>query len=72
MIKVTRINNEEFLVNGDMIEFIEETPDTVLSLMSGRKVVVREKAEEVVALITEYKRKLFTLGPDRKTVRGEK
>lgn len=52
MIKVTRINKQEkFWVNEDLIEFMEETPDTILSMASGRKVPVAETAEEVVRLI---------------------
>ena len=60
MIKVTRINKvEEFWVNDDKIEFIEETPDTILSLESGKKIAVAETAEEVIRLITERKREIF-------------
>jgi len=52
MIKVTRINKlEKFWVNDNLIEFMEETPDTILSMASGRKVPVAETAEEVVRLI---------------------
>lgn len=59
MIKVHRLNNEEFLVNCDLIEFIEETPDTVISMTSGRKLVVSEASDEVKRLIIEYKRQLY-------------
>ncbi|NLB28864.1 MAG: flagellar FlbD family protein [Clostridiales bacterium] len=56
MIKVTRINGkEEFYVNENQIEFIEETPDTVISLESGKKVVVMESAEEIIRRIAAYK-----------------
>lgn len=59
MINVTRLNGEEFVVNADMIEFIEETPDTVISLITGKKVVVKERKEEVIAKVIEYKRKIL-------------
>ncbi len=59
MIKVSRLNKEEFFVNPDLIEFIEETPDTVISLQSGRKVVVAESVEEIVESIVRYKRKIY-------------
>lgn len=59
MINVTRLNGDEFIVNADMIEFIEETPDTVISLITGRKVVVKEKKEEVIEKVIEYKRKIL-------------
>lgn len=48
MIYVTRLNNEEFVVNADLIEFIEKTPDTVISLTTGKKIVVKETPEEII------------------------
>lgn len=57
MIKVTRINKSgQFWVNESLIEFMEETPDTILSMASGRKVPVAESAEEVVRLIAQIRR----------------
>ena len=56
MILVTRINKKtQFYVNEDMIEFIEETPDTILSLNTGKRVVVMETALEVIQRIHEEK-----------------
>jgi len=59
MIRVTRLNHEPFFVNADLIEFIEATPDTVLTLATGKKVVVCEKAEDIVAKIIAYKKQIF-------------
>lgn len=60
MIKLTRINKiDRFWVNEDKIEFIEETPDTIISLESGKKFSVAESAEEVVGLIVFRKREIF-------------
>ncbi len=59
MISVHRLNNDEFLVNCDLIEFVEETPDTVISMTSGRKLVVSESRDEIKRLIVEYKRKIY-------------
>ena len=59
MVRVHRLNNQEFLVNCELIEFVEETPNTVISMVSGRKLVVSETSEEVKSLIIEYKRKIF-------------
>ncbi|MGI6193209.1 MAG: flagellar FlbD family protein [Christensenellales bacterium] len=59
MIRVHRLNNEEFWVNCDLIEFVEATPDTVISMTSGRKLVVAEPCEEIRRLIIEYKRQIF-------------
>ncbi len=60
MIRVTRLNKEAFLVNSDLIEFVEETPHTVISMMSGRRLVVSEPSDEVCRLIIEYKRQVFS------------
>ena len=58
MITVHRINNESLMVNCDMIEFIEETPDTVISMASGRKLVVSESCGRIKDLVIQYKRKI--------------
>jgi len=56
MILVTRINKtSQFYVNEDLIEFIEETPDTILTMDSGKKVNVSEEALEIVEKIREEK-----------------
>ena len=60
MIMVTRINKvERFYINEELIEFIEETPDTVISMESGKKVVVMENAGTVIDRIIHEKRKLY-------------
>jgi len=55
MIKVTRLNGEKFYINPDLIEFIEETPDTVVSMTTGRKVIVRESVSDILKHILEYR-----------------
>jgi flagellar protein FlbD len=55
VIHATRLNNEEFIVNADLIEFIEKTPDTVLTLITGKKIMVRESSEEIVNRVLEYR-----------------
>jgi flagellar protein FlbD len=54
MIKLHRINGDEFILNPDHIELIEERPDTVITLISDRKYIVKEKCEDVLNLIIEY------------------
>ena len=58
MIKVTRFNHSELMVNADLIEFVEDTPDTVITMLTGRKVLVLEPVEEVVARIKQYRREV--------------
>jgi flagellar protein FlbD len=56
MIKVTRLNGREFVVNADLIQFMEETPDTVITLVNHEKVVVKESADELIRRVMEYQR----------------
>lgn len=55
MIKITRLDQSALIVNADLIEFIEQTPDTALSMITGRRVLVQESVEEVLGKIAEYR-----------------
>lgn len=55
MIKVSRLNNTEFMINCELIEFIEETPDTVITLTTGKKFVVKDSIDELLKKVIEYK-----------------
>ncbi|MBI4179690.1 flagellar FlbD family protein [bacterium] len=63
MIEVTRLNGEKFLVNPHQIEFIEKTPDTVISLVSGRKIMVKDDVADLTGRIVKYRRSLVDAGP---------
>lgn len=58
MIQVTRLNGSQVWVNALLIEAVEETPDTYISLFNGKKIIVLEKAPQVIQLITEYIQKV--------------
>ncbi|MFZ5966586.1 MAG: flagellar FlbD family protein [Bacillota bacterium] len=60
MIKVTRLNKEEYVINCDLVEFIEATPDTVITLTTGKKVVVLETIDDVISKIIQYKQMIFS------------
>lgn len=62
MIQLTRLNHASLIVNCELIEHIESTPDTVLSMTSGQRITVLEPAEEVVRRVVEYRRRI-TNGP---------
>ena len=62
MIEVTRLNGTTVLINSDLIETAEETPDTVISLTTGKKFIVKESRQEVKNLVKSYKRDIFTNG----------
>jgi flagellar protein FlbD len=57
MIELTRLNNRPLVVNSDLIKFIENTPDTVMTLITGEKVVVSESCQTVIEKIVEFRRK---------------
>lgn len=59
MIKLKRLNGELIVVNNDLIETIEETPDTVLTLTTGKKILVEETVDEVVEKAAIFKNKVF-------------
>jgi flagellar protein FlbD len=61
MIKVTRLNNSELVINTDMIEFIEAIPDTIISLTNGKKIMVKESIDEIVSRVEDYKKKIHHL-----------
>jgi flagellar protein FlbD len=56
MIYVTRLNHTPVVLNCDLIEHMETTPDTVISLTTGQKFMVLESAEEIVAQVVNYRR----------------
>ncbi|MCP4572093.1 MAG: flagellar FlbD family protein [bacterium] len=55
MIKVTKLNGREIVVNADLIEFIESTPDTLISLTTGRKIMVLEDLDDVIQRSVGYR-----------------
>lgn len=59
MILVTRLNNTPIVVNPDLIVSIEETPDTILTLTNGEKLVVQEKVCDVIKKVIEFRRSIF-------------
>ena len=59
MIQLTRLNNSRLAINSDLIKFVEAAPDTVLTLVSGEKVVVREGVAEVIERVQEFRRSIL-------------
>jgi flagellar protein FlbD len=55
MIKLTRLSRVPVVLNSDLIEHIDETPDTVITLTSGQKIVVLESAEDIVRKVMEFR-----------------
>jgi flagellar protein FlbD len=60
MIKVTRLSHErDYVLNAELIESIEETPDTVITLINGKKLLVEEGMDEIVRRVMDYRRAIF-------------
>ena len=60
MIEVTRLNDTKLIINADMIEKVEESPDTVITLTSGNKIIVKESRQEIKNLVILYKKEVFS------------
>lgn len=58
MIDLTRVNGTSFTLNSDLIEMIEEKPDTVISLTNGKKFIVKESRQDVKNLVKLYKKEI--------------
>ncbi|MCI9662974.1 MAG: flagellar FlbD family protein [Lachnospiraceae bacterium] len=59
MIEVTKINGTKVLINPDLMELVEETPDTVIAFTTGRKIIVKESRQEVKNLVILYRKDIF-------------
>ena len=59
MIRLTRLNHAAMVLNADLIEHIDVTPDTVISLTTGEKLMVLETAEEVVERVVKFRRSIL-------------
>ena len=62
MIEVTRLNGTQILVNAELIELVEETPDTVITFTTGRKIIVKESRQQIKSLVKSYKREIMETG----------
>jgi flagellar protein FlbD len=59
MIPLTRLNGLPLVINSDLIKIIENAPDTVISLVNGEKIVVRETSEQILERIVQFRRRVF-------------
>jgi flagellar protein FlbD len=63
MIRVTRINRSPLILNSDLIEHVETTPDTVITLTNGQKFMVLESADEVMRRVIAFRREILSRDP---------
>jgi uncharacterized protein YlzI (FlbEa/FlbD family) len=60
MIQLTRLNNHPLIINSDLVKLIENAPDTVLTLVTGEKIVVLESSVQVLDRIVEFRRRILS------------
>ncbi|OBR94968.1 flagellar protein (FlbD) [Clostridium ragsdalei P11] len=60
MIRLTGLDNKEFIVNADIIEKLEAIPESLITLTNGKKYLVKESNDEIVEKVIKYKRKIYT------------
>jgi uncharacterized protein YlzI (FlbEa/FlbD family) len=63
MIQLTRLNNQPMMVNSDLIKFVERAPDTVLTLVTGEKVIVLESVDVVLQKIVAFRQSILAGSP---------
>ncbi len=56
MIEITKLNGTKTLINPDLIETVESTPDTVITFTTGRKIIVKESRQDVNNLVKSYRK----------------
>jgi flagellar protein FlbD len=59
MIQVTRLDQTTLIVNPDLIIFMEETPDTIITLSNGDKIMVQERVSEIIRRVIQFRRSIF-------------
>jgi len=59
MIEVTSLNDRKFIINAELIERVEETPDCIITLTSGKKIIVKESRQEIKNLVILYKKEVY-------------
>ena len=59
MIELTRLNGTKFIVNCDLIKFMESTPDTLITLSSGEKIMVKDPVQDILRKTVDYRKRLY-------------
>lgn len=59
MISLTRLNNSTLIINSDLIKFVEQSPDTVITLVNGEKILARESVDEIVERVIRFRRSVL-------------
>ena len=71
MIKVKKINGRDLIINAELIEFVETTPDTIISMTTGKKIIAKDTPEELIKKVIEYRREIFPFKRFKKLTENE-
>ena len=58
MIEITRLNDKELFINSELIELIELTPDTTITMTTGRKIIAKESVDDIIDKIVSYRKRI--------------
>ncbi len=72
MIKLTKLNGSPIMLNAELIETIEGSPDTVIALATGNRIIVKDTVDEVVAKVIEYRKKVNVESGTPNPIKGYK
>lgn len=61
MVKITRLNDAELIINSDLIESIESTPDTTITMTTGKRIIAKESIDDIINKIISYRQKVNRL-----------
>ncbi|HNZ28656.1 MAG: Flagellar protein (FlbD) [Candidatus Aerophobetes bacterium ADurb.Bin490] len=59
MIFVQRFDGKKIVLNGELIEMIETTPDTIITMTTGKKITVKDSVDEIVSMVKKYKKEIY-------------
>ena len=65
MIKLERLNGQELVINADLIELIEAKPDTIITLTTGEKYIVKDSVDDIITKVKQYKQGISFPPPDK-------
>lgn len=65
MIEVSRLNGKKFVINCELIKILEATPDTVITLLSGEKLMIQESVAQVIQMTMDYRKRLYQEPPSK-------
>jgi len=59
LIFVQRFDGKKIVLNGELIEMIETTPDTIITMTTGKKITVKDSVDEIVSMVKKYKKEIY-------------